>query len=237
MLTARADKHSVHAARDAGVTEFLAKPFSAKTLSTRIIAIVDNPRSFVENPSYAGPDRRRRGEPPEGVEDRRVPPDQLKDAAKRATISPANHALKKSIGRNASDIINEMAITEAQAELLRAEDDFITWAQEDLGRLEKAYEKILANPGDLKATHELQEAAYAIKSQAGIFGYPLGTEIATLMVDYLDSHEQHLINTQTIIRKHIDTMAIVFKQKIKDNGQGIAMDMMFSLRKLIEKLG
>lgn len=47
-------------ARDAGVTEFLAKPISARSLLTRILAIIRNPRPFVRTAGYFGPDRRRR---------------------------------------------------------------------------------------------------------------------------------------------------------------------------------
>jgi CheY-like chemotaxis protein len=59
MLTGHSDKKRVLAARDAGVTEFLAKPISAKALYQRIMNIVVNPRPFIRTASYFGPDRRR----------------------------------------------------------------------------------------------------------------------------------------------------------------------------------
>ena len=46
-------------ARDAGVTEFLAKPISAKALYQRIVNVVVSPRPFIKTKSYFGPDRRR----------------------------------------------------------------------------------------------------------------------------------------------------------------------------------
>ena len=59
MLTGHSEKKRVVAARDAGVTEFLAKPISAKALYQRIMNIVVNPRPFIKTRSYFGPDRRR----------------------------------------------------------------------------------------------------------------------------------------------------------------------------------
>jgi two-component system, chemotaxis family, chemotaxis protein CheY len=59
MLTGYAEKRRVMMARDAGVTEFLAKPISAKALYQRIVTIVVNPRPFIKTRSYFGPDRRR----------------------------------------------------------------------------------------------------------------------------------------------------------------------------------
>lgn len=59
MMTGHSEKKRVTAARDAGVTEFLAKPVSAKALHQRIFNIVANPRPFIKTKTYFGPDRRR----------------------------------------------------------------------------------------------------------------------------------------------------------------------------------
>lgn len=59
MLTGHSEKNRVTAARDAGVTEFLAKPISAKGLYQRIVNVVANPRPFIKTKTYFGPDRRR----------------------------------------------------------------------------------------------------------------------------------------------------------------------------------
>ncbi|HEY1876983.1 MAG TPA: response regulator [Rhizomicrobium sp.] len=59
MITGHSEKHRVEAARDAGVTEFLAKPITAHNLFSRIAEIVERPRAFVRCNNYFGPDRRR----------------------------------------------------------------------------------------------------------------------------------------------------------------------------------
>ena len=63
MLTGHSEKKRVMAARDAGVTEFLAKPLSAKALYQRILNVVINPRPFIKTRTYFGPDRRRNANP------------------------------------------------------------------------------------------------------------------------------------------------------------------------------
>ena len=63
MLTGHSEKKRVTAARDAGVTEFLAKPISAKALYQRIVNVVANPRPFIKTKTYFGPDRRRNVNP------------------------------------------------------------------------------------------------------------------------------------------------------------------------------
>lgn len=230
MLTARADVESVRAARDAGITEFVAKPFSANTISHRIIQIIDNPRAFVETPEFVGPDRRRRTDALGGSENRR--------RYAKAPAIPANTALKSQLGDlKASEIFNESAVAQAQAHLMQAENDFLSWAKEDIFRLQHAFAIIQKAPDDAMAKSMLMDAAYAIKSQAGVFGYGLGTEVAALLVNYLATHEQFVPNNLLVMEKHIETMSVIFRQKIKESGQGIAMDMLLSLKKLIEKLG
>ena len=60
MMAAAPDATRIAAARDAGVTEFLRKPFAASHLKSRLDTIAGQPRPFIEAGHYAGPDRRRR---------------------------------------------------------------------------------------------------------------------------------------------------------------------------------
>jgi CheY-like chemotaxis protein len=60
ILVASADRSTILAARDAGVTEFLARPASTAALLARLEEIVDRPRPFVRVDKYVGPCRRRR---------------------------------------------------------------------------------------------------------------------------------------------------------------------------------
>jgi len=59
MLTAYSEPAKVREARDAGVTEFLVKPFSSQGLYMRLANIVNRPRAFVRTKTFFGPDRRR----------------------------------------------------------------------------------------------------------------------------------------------------------------------------------
>lgn len=73
MMSGEADYRSVTAARDVGVTEYLAKPMSVLNVASRLLAVIDRPRPFVRAPGYFGPDRRRQTLSFEG-QDRRVMP-------------------------------------------------------------------------------------------------------------------------------------------------------------------
>jgi DNA-binding response OmpR family regulator len=60
MLTGYASEAYVMEARDAGVNEFLVKPFTAESLASRLTAVIERPKSYVETSTYFGPDRRRK---------------------------------------------------------------------------------------------------------------------------------------------------------------------------------
>jgi len=63
MLTAHSDKARVVAARDAGASEFCAKPVTAAEMIRKVAAVIDHPRPFIRSEAYVGPDRRRRDDP------------------------------------------------------------------------------------------------------------------------------------------------------------------------------
>lgn len=61
LMTGFSEKHRVINARDAGISEFLVKPFNARDLYKRIYQIIEKPRQFIRSEEFFGPDRRRKG--------------------------------------------------------------------------------------------------------------------------------------------------------------------------------
>ena len=59
MMTGHSERTRVQEARDAGVTEFVVKPITAKAMLDRIHAVIFHPRPFVKSDDYFGPCRRR----------------------------------------------------------------------------------------------------------------------------------------------------------------------------------
>lgn len=63
ILSAHTQRSHVTMARDAGITEYLAKPINARTLYSRICSVITQPRPFIETKEFVGPDRRRKRDP------------------------------------------------------------------------------------------------------------------------------------------------------------------------------
>jgi CheY-like chemotaxis protein len=60
MISAFSGKERVARAREMGISEFLTKPFTIKSVCDKIILTIEKQRQFVHTSSYFGPDRRRR---------------------------------------------------------------------------------------------------------------------------------------------------------------------------------
>jgi DNA-binding response OmpR family regulator len=58
MIAGSGHEKRVLRARDAGISEYLVKPFSAGALAERITRLIESPRQFVVAESFTGPDRR-----------------------------------------------------------------------------------------------------------------------------------------------------------------------------------
>jgi CheY-like chemotaxis protein len=60
MMSNAPDATEIAAARDAGISEFLRKPFAAAHVESRLVSILAAPRDFIATEAYVGPDRRRK---------------------------------------------------------------------------------------------------------------------------------------------------------------------------------
>ncbi len=71
LVTAYSEIVRVTEARDAGINELLVKPIAATNLFSRVRAVIERPRLFVEADTYFGPDRRRKSDAKRKGDERR----------------------------------------------------------------------------------------------------------------------------------------------------------------------
>ena len=68
MISGKASLEDVAIARDAGITEYIVKPFTIKAICAKLRSIIEAPRKFVIAPEFIGPDRRRKAAPALNIE-------------------------------------------------------------------------------------------------------------------------------------------------------------------------
>jgi len=145
MVTSQATAGGILAARDAGVHEFLRKPFTMKDLLRRLEAVTLRQRDWVEAVDYVGPDRRRFNSGDyTGALKRRSDANATPDAER---MSQALKILRSAITAVATDPVQAMRSMQVQVAELRKSgmavaDVKLTTAAIDFGRfLEEAEAK------------------------------------------------------------------------------------------------
>ena len=97
LVTGFSEKRRVLQARDAGVTEFLVKPFNARDLYRRIAQIIERPRQFVRSEDFFGPDRRRKRDVEYGGPERRQDRDGGEQEAQAPAVKPDKEKFQDSL--------------------------------------------------------------------------------------------------------------------------------------------
>lgn len=228
LLTGKGDVKTIRKARDGGMTEFLVKPFRVDTLCDRIVSVVEKPRKFVVSGRYTGPDRRRRalkigsdrrGKIPE--EDKTVTRkgnlEIVEYKGNKVIVADEDYSIKeKMVGNFAlSDIFTEDAIKAAEDIIDESSDSFMEDVSGLLQELETHYDAVYADFTDMESLENACWCALSIKAKAGIFGFNLASRIAKLLHDYTEEMTSIAPSNVTVMREHIDTLKVIFHQKLK----------------------
>lgn len=230
MLTGRGERADVEKARDAGFSEFLVKPFTAKSLCDRITLCVEQPREFVSSDSYKGPSRRRK-EPklPEGVTENR--------RKRNAVNTLPGKALKGKIGFDVSmqQIFTPEHVGGAQQYIDSNTDHFKQRALRDIAALMHTYRNACQVTERQKYYNKIKQLAFSIKSHSGTFGYDLGTHVAKSLYITCEKPMKSPEHQLIVVAKHIETLANVFQGDIKGEGGAVGKELMAGLNTLIQK--
>lgn len=252
MISGAADREYVNSARDLGVTEFIAKPFSVTSVYERFLEVIDYPRQFVTTQNYFGPDRRRKplgapkGEQREKSDDdvvivygadKKVKPEKPTDVWYwRLPNSLQEKASGGHSGGGKGEVPMDL-IEEAEAELQRAALDFTVWALEYLSKLSDLCTEALMEPGR-RARHfgDIHDLALELRGQGGTFGYPLISSFGKMLYDVTMEGCREDDKAVEIVKCHIDAMRAVIREKIGGDGGDIGRQLLKGLRMSIEKV-
>jgi hypothetical protein len=147
-------------------------------------------------------------------------------------------ALKEKLGPNASfdQIVSPQAIAAAQDVITQSSDDILAALKADLMRLQHGVDRLAAGQAAEAALQPVIEAAFAIKSKAGLCGYPFASALAKSLHVFC---ELDTIRTQPlaaksiqIIRSQAAGLRTVFTNKITGDGGKVGAAILGELQKL-----
>jgi len=243
MLTARAERNDVEFSRDAGITEFVVKPYTSKTLFNRIEQLVDNPRDFVISPHFTGPTRRRKDDNYPNNR-RSVQPKKISSIIGAVIddgtpkLLPADFTLKKRIGLKKESInalITPEVLHEAQQALETMKDESLHWIRDDIRVLEQTYNDLAARP-NVNLYDNMKVLLLSIKSRAGTFGYKNASDAAQttyrfMRNNYVMSKSQH----NEALLKFIQAIKVLLSQSVQGKDEALTAPLLAQLEAMAAK--
>ena len=252
MVSGAADQFVVEQARDTGVNEFLAKPFSAQTVADRILAVVNSQRPFVLAPGYFGPDRRRLNQAV--AQERRktrkseiqvVKPDSTTRTLRedvRAIHFMANNRLREKLGSNgqAPAHFDPLIIEAAQERIKKLVGDYADWAKRYINSMAGSLKALEVGgwPEDGNAKHvaNINRIAHELRGQSGTFDYHLVTAFGkSLYKATLDSDMAITEDRIKLIEAHIDAIRTVFRNRVQGDGGQVGKALLREIDLAVEK--
>lgn len=253
MVSAAADLDVIMKCRDAGMDEFLAKPFSAQTLANRLTAIIEHPRQTVFAPGYMGPDRRRQDKPVQldrrgNTEDDVEIVHAAKDAAslKNSDKSvwyfrlPRNLKRKLSTGETGpnTEPFDVSLLDAANEKIENMESDYADWVAETLEELTQAHHRAIEEMDNADAhIATINRIAHELRGQGGIFGYPLMTQFGKSLYENTQEDVEITPALLELIKAHVDLIRAVTKEKVKGDGGDLGKQLLQSLHEAKKKFG
>ena len=116
-------------------------------------------------------------------------------------------------------------------------DDFFLAAAEDLQGMEDAYASATENPNDSEAhIQSINWMVEALKGQAEEAKYPLLHKTAQSLYYFCNKHAKSMnADKLVVIRKHLDTIGLIIKDKTTDDGGDLGKELINSLQLLVQK--
>lgn len=261
MVSGAADREVVEQARDAGVTEFLAKPFSAKGVAERIMQVINKPRPFVLARGYFGPDRRR-SEMAVEHERRETGPSQIQVLHResnektlredvRAIHFNIPNKLRDKLGQNAmrGEIgLDPLIIQAAEARIQSMVGDYTDWVRNYIDEMHAAQASLVVAPPDEEGAEpnrvaianrryiaDINRIAHELRGQGGIFNYPLITAFGKSLYKATSDPTVPVTNAWLkLIGAHVDAIRTVFKNKIKGDGGEVGSSLLEEISKALQ---
>lgn len=113
---------------------------------------------------------------------------------------------------------------------------FLDETVETLKGLREALGRAAADPSARREVLEhIREEAFQIKGMGGVFGYPLLTEFAKSLHDFLKERDDLDELQQEIVSIHVDTLYVVVSHRIKGSGGALEAQLRASLKAAVDK--
>ena len=137
----------------------------------------------------------------------------------QAQVIRPPQTLQNKVDKGGPGAVDLDALAKAEDVIANLADDYLTWVQEDLARLEAAYAEMEKGEGDPKELLDnVFQIAHDMKGQGGSFGYDLMTAIGDQLCRLVEKMDQVTPREVGMVRVHIDAMRVIIVKELKGDG-------------------
>lgn len=245
-----ADRPYVEQSRDAGMNEFVSKPYSTQAVWDRLMGVLYRSRRFVLAPGYFGPDRRRAKKTMEN--DRRIANEAeiqiIRSSTTKVKMDSATvvyfdfpNRLTAKVGGLAPGVdiprINPEIISMVEAKVNEMAGDYSTWVASEITRLADNLNKLREPGANVRLLfQQINASAHEMRSQGGLFGYPLVTDVCKSLFLYTNKNAAALSDNEfELLKAHVDAVRVIIGQKIGGDGGDTGKALLTGLQAAIKK--
>jgi hypothetical protein len=138
-----------------------------------------------------------------------------------------------------TDGVDDDMLARAEAAIAALHDDYLTWAAQDIERIERLCTEAMALPEQERghALRELFVAVHGMKGQGGSFGYPLITAIADSFSRFVEGRGGWGHREMEVITVHIAAIQMVIGEHLAGDGGAAGEQLLNGLHQVLEKFG
>ncbi|WP_290981447.1 response regulator [Ferrovibrio sp.] len=213
VMTAHAESWRVASARDAGASEFLVKPLSPAQVSAKLRAALLHGRNFIHNDAYSGPDRRR---------------------SQRPFFGPDRRQNSNDDGQSENENVTAAEMADALATLARLRAEFERFLADAAHQITLDARNARIRP-ELAAeiSQRIFRLAHNIKGQGSSFDYPLATEIANELCNFLRNRQNIGERDAALISGYAAALDTVARNKVQGSGGELGQRLISRLRSFV----
>lgn len=149
-------------------------------------------------------------------------------------INPPN-TLKSKVSLGGPGAVDPAALERAEKVIASMTDSYLEWVQEDLKRLQAAYDRLTEAADEdarRKVLDEVFQVAHDMKGQGGSFGYDLITAVGNELCRMIERVERPGPAVVDAVKVHVDTIRLVIQDRIKGDGGRQGQAMLDGIRKV-----
>ena len=158
----------------------------------------------------------------------------MADDEKAELIAPQG-TLQSKVTVGGPGAVDPATLERAEAVIADLADDYLEWVQEDLARIQTAYEALKADPNK-ETLDKVFQIAHDMKGQGGSFGFDLMTAVGNQLCRLSERVEKIGPREVSMVQVHIDAMRAIITNRMKGDGGAAGGALLDGLAQIVAKI-